>query len=459
MTAAQAGVQASLQSAWHSVLPTELRSVTYGAVREAPAPAVRVAVALSGGNDSMALLDAVASAAARHANISLSAVHVHHGLSRYADEWVAFCERECTDRNIAIDVRRVHVERSGGIGIEAAARNARYAIFRSLDADALLLAHHRDDQAETVLLQLLSGAGPHGLAAMSALRAGRPALMRPFLMLERRTLEAYNRARGVRSIVDESNADATFARNFLRTRIAPILAEQFPAYASTLERAARHQADAAELLDDLARLDAAQDGDVHELAQATLARLPPARARNLLRWFLRQQGLRAPSTVRLESMLQQLIDAAPDASIRLQHDGAEIGRHRGRVKVHAPTSPSFEQHWDGQRELQLPGGTLSFVAGIGEGLAARAVADAGVVVRSRLGGESIRLRADGPRQELKKLFQAAGVPAWEREARPFLWHRAKLVAVPGIGIAHDYRSGPQDAGWRMEWRRRDRGES
>ncbi|HET9763994.1 MAG TPA: tRNA lysidine(34) synthetase TilS, partial [Casimicrobiaceae bacterium] len=251
----------------------------------------RLAVALSGGIDSMALLDAACDVAPDR-RIGLSAVHVHHGISPHADAWAAFCAEQCAARGVPLSIHRLAIGRARGGSLEARARKLRYERLRSADADLVALAHHADDQAETLLLQLLRGAGPHGLAAMPAFAPGRPALLRPVLGVTRVTLAAYARARRLRWIDDESNAEVRYGRNFLRHKVVPLLRQRFPGYPATLVRAARHQAQTATLLDELAALDAAGALSPRGLARERLAELSAARACNLLRWYLRREGLR-----------------------------------------------------------------------------------------------------------------------------------------------------------------------
>ncbi len=415
-----------------------------------------VAVGLSGGRDSIVLLDALGAAAATH-RLSLSAVHVHHGLSRHADAWAEFCAAACAARGVPLAVHRVRVDRADGSGTEAAARAARYAVFDAVAADCVALAHHADDQAETLLLQLLRGAGPHGLSAMPVMRAlnARVTLLRPLLALPATTLAAYAEARALEWIDDDSNADTSLRRNFLRREIAPRLAAAFPGYPATLARAAFLQADAASLLDELAAVDArdgAAAGDaLDRRAFAALAARAPERARNALRWFLRRHGLRAPSAARLDAMLRQLADAAPDARIRLVHDGAEIGIHRNRILVHGAAIAPFTAAWQGEPALDLPHGTLEFAAVTGKGLAVSAVGRAPVVVRPRAGGERIRIAADRPRQTLKRLLQAASVPEWQRDALPLVWCGDVLAAVPGIGVDAAFAAAPGERGVDVRW--------
>src|SRR5208283_933594 len=275
------------------------------ALTEHVAPGARLAVALSGGIDSMVLLDAAAARAAQH-GILLSAVHVNHGLSPNAERWAQFCGRQCALRGVALVTHRLSLKRRRGESLEALARSARYDCLLGSDVDVVALAHHADDQAETLLLQLLRGAGAHGLSAMARYRPGRPAVLRPLLGLTRATLAAYAAARGLVWIDDESNAERRHARNFLRHEVAPLLAARFPGYPATLARAARHQAEVAELADALAAIDAAGVLDANGLDRERLAALPAARARNVLRAFLRAKGLRPPSEARLAEMLRQL---------------------------------------------------------------------------------------------------------------------------------------------------------
>ena len=410
-------------------------------------------MALSGGIDSMVLLDGVCRLVAQHP-LQLSAIHVHHGISPNADAWAAFCAGQCAARGVPLSIHRLDLARERHASLEAQARKLRYECLLASDADVIGLAHHADDQAETLLLQLLRGTGPHGLAAMPAFRPGRPALLRPLLDATRETLLACARARDLSWIEDESNAEPRYARNFLRREIAPLLRARFPGYPATLVRAASHQADAALLGDDLAAIDAAEAIDADGLSCDRLAALSPARARNLLRWYLRRQGLRSPSEAHLADMLRQLLAAAGDACIRIAQDGAEVGRHRGRVAVHAPGAASFERLWRGEAEVELPAGVLAFAPTRGSGVSAAKLGSGRVTLRTRAGGERIRLAPNRPTRAVKKLLQEARIPAWERECLPLVWSDDELVAVPGIGIAVGFQSAAGEAGWRIEWRPR-----
>jgi tRNA(Ile)-lysidine synthase len=406
------------------------------------------------------LLDTLATLAPE-LGIELTAMHVHHGLSPNADAWAAFCAEVCSNRGVPLIVRHVAVTRRGGQSLEASARAARYAALATADVRFIALAHHADDQAETVLLQLLRGAGPQGLSAMPVLRpsASGPSLLRPFLALPRQAIEDYASARGLGFVEDESNIDVGRKRNFLRHEIAPRLAAAFPGYPATLARAAVHQAEAAQLADALAMLDA--DGAIEcdaegrtsldRAALAALAAAAPARAKNLFRWFLHQQGLAAPSTARLAAMLDQLARAAPDARVRLAHGGVEFGVHHGRILAHRPSVAPYAIAWRGEESVALPHGTLEFTSRAGAGIAQTAMASATVTIRPRAGGERLRVRRGGPSRSLKQLLQEIGLPHWQRDCLPLVFCGEALAAVPGIGVDAEFQATGATPGFEIRW--------
>ena len=391
------------------------------------------------------------------AAIRCLAAHVHHGLSPHADAWSAFCATWCAQRGVAYRERRIEVPRSPQHSVEAEARRLRYAALADLARDArascVLLAHHRDDQAETVLLQLLRGAGPHGLAAMPASRAGPHGLtwLRPLLDVTRAQIDACAAERGLAWIDDDSNASDAHLRNALRRRVIPPLAALCPAYGATLARAAAHQAEAARLADDLAALDAAVASDGVSLACTGLAALPPHRARNLLRWFLRQHGLPAPSAARVDAMLDQLATARADAAIRLVHAGAEVGVHRGRIIVHAPPPPAFDVAWSGEGEVTLPHGVVRFTRTPGAGVDAQRLVAAPVHVRSRSGGERLQLAVNRPRRALKAILQDAAIPPWQRQALPLVYSGPSLAAVAGLAVDAEFIAAATADGITISW--------
>ena len=423
-----------------------------------PAGSEPVAIALSGGRDSMVLLDAAARALREHGR-RVFAFHVHHGLQAAADDWPAFCASAAAERGVDYAERRVTIARAPRASLEAAARDARYAALRALARDAgacaIALAHHQDDQAETLLLQLGRGAGPAGLAAMPAAQRDDDGFTwwRPLLGLPRASLAAYAGARALRWVDDPSNADVGHRRNAVRTGVAPAIAAALPGYPATLARAASHQADAAELLNDLAAQDAdaaGYDAQNGTLPAAPLAALPASRARNLLRWFLRARALPPPSAARLDAMLRQLAHARGDATIALPHAGAVVGRHRGRVVVHGAPPDAYRATWRGEASIALPHGELRFEPAHGAGVDVARI-ESGLEIRPRQGGERMQLAAGGAHRALKSLLREAALPPWERDALPLVVCGDTLIAVPGVGVDVAWRAAPGQAGLLPVW--------
>ena len=416
----------------------------------------RLALGFSGGRDSVVLLDALATVAPSRGH-TIAAIHVHHGLSANADAWARFCVERCEELGVACVVRRVDVAHQPRTSLEALARRARYVALteaaREIGAPVVALAHHRNDQAETLLLQLLRGAGPHGLAAMPALRedATGATWWRPLLAVARARIDAYARDCGLAFIDDESNADARHARNAVRQSVLPALSGIAPQADATLARAAAHQAEAARLLDELAEQDASAAFDGATLLRESLDLLAPHRARNLLRWYLRGQGLPAPSSARLAAMLDQLRGARGDSAIRLAHAGVEIGVHQGRIALHAALPLRFDVPWCGEPALVLPHGTLVFGRADGAGVDEKRLTCAPVRVRARMGGERFQVAPDRPRRALKSILRDAGIPAWERNGLPLIFCGDALVAVAGVGIDAAFRTLPAQPGVTISW--------
>ncbi|MGF6771986.1 tRNA(Ile)-lysidine synthase [Paraburkholderia sp. GAS199] len=431
----------------------------------------RFAVAFSGGVDSSVLLDAAVRVAGASRCIAL---HVHHGLSRHADAWLAHCEAFAQARGVVFAAQRVEVPRAPGVSVEAAAREARYRALEALcgthGAHALWLAQHADDQAETVLLQLLRGAGLAGLAAMAAehLPAGASVVrMRPLLHLLRAQLEQYANARQLQWVDDESNADTRYARNALRHEVTPALAVHFPGFRDALARTAAHAASAQRLLDELARIDldlAARD-EGRALSHDALLSLDDDRALNLLRYWMRAQGLAAASTARLTDALRQLRavrETGDGHGLRVDHAGQALRSYRGLVYWEAGDSGDpadetaltpravSELAWRGESVWRVPQWRGSFVfaevdpAETCEAEVSSAADDcvplavlgrALLSARSRSGGERMRvgLAANAPSRTLKNLFQERGIPAWKRDV-PLLYVGDTLLFVPQLGV-------------------------
>lgn len=424
-------------------------------VRHVPAHA-RLTLALSGGLDSIVLLHVLGMLRAEHP-FSLQAVHVHHGLSPHADAWADFCTESCASRAVELAIRHVRIATDDPAGIEGAARRERRHVFAALDTDFLLTAHHQNDQAETLLLQLLRGSGPKGLSAMAErqrLPDWRGAQLRPLLNVARAELQDYAQAHGLDWVEDESNLDSRYRRNALRQQVLPLLVSHFPGATVTLARAAALQAEASGLLDDLAQLDAQGAIQDDRLDCQALGALPVPRARNLLRHFIGLRGWPMPSARRLNEALHQLLDANQAARVCVKLNGAELHRFRGGAYL-VPVRAYSEQvpvAWRGEPVLNLDavGIQVMFTPAVGAGLK-RALLDAGrVELLLRAGRERMRLTPGGPHRKLKNLLQESAVPPWERDRLPLLVCDGKLVWAAGIGMDVDFLAGPRDAGLTLQ---------
>lgn len=422
-------------------------------------PGQTLTLGLSGGLDSCVLLHLLAGARDTFP-FRLQARHVHHGLSPHADAWAAFCADRCAALEVGFEVAQVRVSRDGGRGIEAAARALRYQALLAADGDAVVLAHHRDDQAETLLLQLLRGAGVKGLAGMGAVsasspeqRAGSRVWLRPLLEVPRSQLLAYAQAHGLRWIEDESNLDLAYDRNFLRHRVFPALEQRFPACRATLARSAGHLAEAAELLDEVAAQDAACWVHQGRLKVAGLRAMSEARGKNLLRYWLGSRLPEAPNARRLQEIYRQLLEAGAEAQLRVALDGATVRRYRGEAWLELPEVLPGRAilHWQGQAEWRAGGGLLHFKPVTGRGLALRHLEGAPLTVQPRCGGERFQPDCRRPARSLRHCFQESGIPAWQRDSLPLIYLGETLAWVAGLGVACPLQAAPAEPGLEISW--------
>lgn len=297
-------------------------------LRRHAAPGARLTVALSGGLDSSVLLYALAALKVAR-KLDLSALHVHHGLSPNADAWAAHCSHMCATLGVPLEVERVDVERGSRDGPEAAARRARHDAFARTTADWIVLAHHRDDQSETLLFNLLRGTGLRGACAMGETN-GR--LLRPLLGVGRDAIAAYASEVGLTWVEDESNADTAYSRNFLRHQTLADLEARFPGSSANLGGAARRFAEAQELLDELARVDLGAVEDF-PLAIANWAALPESRARNALRYLLHRRHIGIPGEERLCEFVRQVREAGHDRHPSVVFGKWRLYRRGGEIRV------------------------------------------------------------------------------------------------------------------------------
>ena len=415
----------------------------------------RIAVALSGGLDSVVLFDSVCKAQAKNKSSVIYAFHIHHGLQKQADEWLIFCEKLAKKYQVHFDFRLLHLVGDKQGNVEARARSERYEALADLCAEYgiedLLLAHHQNDQAETTLLQLLRGAGVAGLAGMPASRKlnakeGTITLWRPLLKQSRKELEAYAKEHKLKWIEDPSNQDSQYRRNAIRKTIIPALEKIQPEAIANLARSAGLLGEAQGLLDRLAM----QDGksillkngigqkQLLELAQKDL----PA-ANNVLRYWLKANELTMPSQERLAAWWRDLEVVRADAQLEWAHDESIIRLWRGILQV--------EEAKAGEWVFKtIPSSSKT------PGFASQWIRDAqknGLITqKERCGSEKIQIKANTPRKTLKNLFQEGNIPPWERQA-PLLYLDDELIAVAGVGLSYPHlvRTGPRV---RPEWQQK-----
>jgi tRNA(Ile)-lysidine synthase len=422
--------------------------------------AARFAVALSGGLDSSALLHLAHRYAQQH-GCTLYAFHVHHGLSPNADAWLEHCERSCTALGIVFEARRINLQRTGN-GTEEAARAARYAALGAMcagrDIQLLLTAHHQDDQAETVLLQLLRGSGTAGLSGMDEANKapgllGNPELVmaRPLLPVPRTLLEQYVAANDIGYVDDESNADARFARNALRHQVMPALAAAFPGFQERFARSASHAQSAQRLLVELGAQDLLHCADGEGVDIGKLRLLSLDRSYNLLRFWFGERGWRMPSAAWLAQMLAQVLEARHDAQVLVSHPDCHVRRHRNILYL-VPSLPELAGQrdrsdegdagqpgqrfsWQGEDFIDFPayGGRLHFDPAT-RGFDAAWLRAQPLEIDFRKGGERLKLAANRPTKSLKYHYQAFDVPSWERERLPTVSTGKQLLFAAGIGM-------------------------
>ena len=435
-----------------------------------PAGSTGLLVGFSGGLDSTALLHALANTPGALEE-GLRAIHVHHGLHADADAWAAHCQSICDGLGVPMVLARVLVNDSSGLGLEGAARAARYAAFETVltAGETLVLAHHRDDQAETVLLRLLRASGSTGLASMPALRPfALGALWRPWLALPREALLHYARSQGLRWIEDPSNTDETLNRNFLRARVLPLLASRWPQANAALARSAALLAeDAALIASETARhLAQVQGTEPHTLSVPMLMALAPGWRAHVLRAWVAGLGLPPLPGAAVDIIESNLLASRPDAA-PVYRWGSAIAR-RWRNLLHAERyrealTTDWQAPWSGDEPLLLPtGDTLAIVAMgadivgtgyVGAGMAAMQVAASSeiavmpapttaggtlppMLVRARRGGERITLPGRQHSHSLKHVLQELGVPTWDRERLPLIFAvDGELLAIGDLAIS------------------------
>lgn len=410
-------------------------------------------VAYSGGMDSHVLLS-LCHALRNELPIKLHAIHINHQLNPNASVWALHCQNICHEYDIPYREFTLTLTIDAGDSVEEIARNERYKKFADVlkTDDVLLTAHHQQDQAETFLLQLLRGAGLKGLAAMpSEKKFARGVHVRPLLNCSHTELQAYAEQEKLSWIVDDSNADTRFARNFLRHTIISQLEQQWPSAIKTIVRSANHCAEAQQLLDDFAKDNCANVAGSHKntLSVQKLLQLTQAQQRLILRAWIRQQNFPLPNTSKMSAVLQDVLLAAWDRSPCVTWGDVELRRYRDDLFLMSALTQfdvTAEYQWNFSAPLTITGvGVLQAEKKSAENKLRNLDS---VTVRFRQGGEMISLAKRG-NHTLKNLLNEWNVLPWLRERVPLLFYQDKLIAVVGFYIHPDFVTGEAEEGWKI----------
>ena len=414
-------------------------------------------VALSGGVDSVVLLHLLHQLQ-KTQKFNLKASHVHHGLSKNADKWVKFCEKLCTNLSVPLDVHHIKLPQKKSLGIEGEARQLRYEKLLQSKSDLVVLAHHEDDQAETFLLQLIRGAGVKGLSSMAHFDATRR-LWRPLLNTSRIDIESYAKKHKLKWIEDESNQNIDFDRNFIRSKVLPILNNRFSHIIKVISRASSHLAEAQYLLDDLAKIDLKKclksNNYIYKLKVKDLEKLSNARAKNVLRYWLEINDQKMPTKDLLDELLRQGLTAKKDAELKIELSKFyEIRRYQDEIYIvtkNKNIQKKYQIIWAGESEIILPNGQkLKFKKVKGRGINSKFLDHQKLKIRNRQGGESFKPNSKRPTKKIKQLLQESDLPPWERENLPLIFVGDELAFIPNFGIDIKYQVRPQEEGLMIE---------
>jgi len=409
--------------------------------------ATQFCVAFSAGMDSHVLLHVACELLLGRDDVTLRAVHIDHGLQEDSEQWVRHAEFVCDGLGVPLITQKVDVEEQSD-GLEAGARLARYQAFADIlhPGEQILLAQHADDQAETFLLQALRGSGPDGLASIPRKRTFADGFMaRPLLLCPQKSLSNYAKANGLRWMEDPSNADLRFDRNFIRQEILPQLRKRWPATTQTLSRSALRSAAASQTLQDVGRedLELVRVQGCNELSITGLNALSRERVYNAIRAWVRLSGLRMPRLQDLREVSTSLLEAREDTAGLVNVRDYEFRRYKDHLYLlpGQPASESYSHEWGAPFDDLLiteTGQLLSKEACVQQGMVMPS--HGSITVRSRVGGELVKLGEPAFHKAVKKVLQEAAVPPWQRDTIPLLYIDGRLAAVWNIVVAVDFRA-------------------
>ncbi len=419
---------------------------------------LKIIIAYSGGRDSTALLNVAAWAFKRRYQTeiaSITAVHVHHGISENADSWAEHCQQFAQSLGIDFRLEKVFISKASPSGIEASAREARYrALYAAADelgADAIFTAHHMDDQLETFLIQWMRGTGIEGLSGIPVSRLIQNqkktsvSLCRPWLDITREEINTYIEAKKLCYVEDESNSDSHYVRNLIRNEVFPLLEKARLGWKNSAFRTMNNIALASSVLKNVAKDDceSCEDAKKKALSIQKLRELSPERQALTLRFWLNKAGIRSPNKARLEETLTQIRETSTDTKLTIRFGGKEMRRWGDRlVLIDSTFKNNFADldvtiHWNGEESIEVPiwQGKLRFETCIEneEGFDAELLRSGTIYLRARRGGEKLKLHSLRPSRNLKHLYQEAQIPTFEREKLPLIWLDKELIYVAGLG--------------------------
>ena len=412
-------------------------------------------IALSGGIDSVVLLHALSQLKVK-LKLQLSAIHINHDLSSNADDWLIFCHNKCKELGIPIKSEKINIKHDISMGIEAAARKGRYQALETYRKGILVLGHHQNDQAETLLLQLFRGSGLNGLAAMPLYDQER-FIWRPLLKINKEIIEGYAKENSLNFIKDESNDNLQFDRNFLRKKVLPLIKSRYPDIINTISRSSENIAEGLNLHKAIAKEDANIFFSKNKecLSLTMIKALEKERVVNLIRWWLDVNKKMMPSKKTMSELYKQIknvkkdallnIDISESISIKAYHD--ELFLVEKGIKI-----DPYELIWRGEELVELPGNTkLIFKKSLGAGFSLSKIGSKTLTIQNRNGGESFKPKNNQPTRTLKYLLQTSNIPPWKRHLMPLIFSENDLVAVPNFGIHYKFQADKDEIGWEAHW--------
>jgi len=415
-------------------------------------------IAFSGGLDSSVLLYMMYKASLQHSQISLSAIHVNHGISANSHEWSEFCQNVCQKLEVPFQSYTIDVSHVKGESLEASARECRYALLSSQlrDDQVLLTAHHQDDQCETLLLQMLRGSGLSGIASMPEIQVFSCGyLARPLLNITRESIRRYAIDENIDWIEDESNSDTNLDRNYIRHNVIPLIKARWPSASKTIARTAKHAHETIYLANMQGQHDYVKTKIIGTdvISLSALRQFSRTRQKNILRYWIREHNKSMPSSIVMERILSESIESSVDRNPKVAWDNVEVRRFRDGLYIldtlpeaDANLTLNIEQACD-----YLPLGTLSCEYTYGDGINTDFLQDRFLSIRFRRGGESILPYNSPYPHRVKKLMSEYGVPPWLRDLMPLVYVDDELVAIPGICVDKNWLAPAHHSSIKLGW--------